>query len=184
MFHSCLKALNFRGRLKFLQGQNRVSEDGTLIHPQLALFSIATPLQPPSILEIRTKTLIFQTKHKLDFSPLGIDTRGKVVLGFSEAELIMRGSGYHFIHALDMMYCAENHVRSKSPSSCCADVSKDTSIQLGLFVCPVMKTGDSGFTVFRLLTKTGTWVWVQANARLVFKGEKPDFIVARQRALT
>lgn len=48
----------------------------------------------------------------------------------------------------------------------------------------VIKTGESGFTVFRLLTKSGTWVWVQANARLVYKGGRPDFIVARQRALT
>ncbi|XP_039997832.1 aryl hydrocarbon receptor-like [Xiphias gladius] len=152
-------ALNFRGRLKLLHGQSRVSEDGTLIPPQLALFSVATPLQPPSILEIRTKTLIFQTKHKLDFTPMGIDTRGKVVLGYSEVELCMMGSGYHFLHAADMMYCAENHLR-------------------------MIKTGDSGFSVFRLLTKTGSWVWVQASARLVFKGGKPDFIVARQRALT
>ncbi|XP_028281032.1 aryl hydrocarbon receptor 2 [Parambassis ranga] len=152
-------ALNFRGRLKFIHGQNRVSEDGKLVPPQLALFSIATPLQTPSILEIRTKTLIFQTKHKLDFTPMGIDTRGKVVLGYNEVELCMKGSGYHFIHAADMMYCAENHLR-------------------------MMKTGDSGFTVFRLLTKNQTWVWVQASARLVFKGGKPDFIVARQRALT
>ncbi|XP_018516801.1 aryl hydrocarbon receptor [Lates calcarifer] len=152
-------ALNFRGRLKFLHGQNRVSEDGTLVPPQLALFAIATPLQPPSILEIRTKTLIFQTKHKLDFTPMGIDTRGKVVLGYNETELCTKGSGYHFIHAADMMYCADNHIR-------------------------MIKTGDSGLTVFRLLAKTGTWVWVQANARLVFKGGKPDFIVARQRALT
>ena len=75
--NSCVRpqALNFRGRLKLLHGQSRVSEDGTLVPPQLALFSIATPLQPPSILEIRTKTLIFQTKHKLDFTPMGIDTR-------------------------------------------------------------------------------------------------------------
>ncbi|XP_041637462.1 aryl hydrocarbon receptor 2 [Cheilinus undulatus] len=152
-------ALNFRGRLKLVHGQNRVSEDGTLIPPQLALFAIATPMQPPSILEIRTKTLIFQSKHKLDFTPLGIDTRGKVVLGYSEVELCMKGSGYNFIHAADMMYCADNHVR-------------------------MIKTGESGFTVFRLLSKSGTWVWVQANARLVFKGGKPDFIIARQRALT
>lgn len=48
----------------------------------------------------------------------------------------------------------------------------------------MIKTGESGFTVFRLLTKSGSWVWVQANARLVFKDGRPDFIVARQRALT
>lgn len=152
-------ALNFQGRLKYLHGQNKMAEDGTMAHPQLALFVIATPLQPPSILEIRSKTLIFQTKHKLDFTPMGVDTRGKVVLGYTEIELCMRGSGYQFIHAADMMYCADNHVR-------------------------MMKTGESGFTVFRLLTKGGTWLWVQANARLVYKQGRPDFIVARQRALT
>ncbi|XP_077082325.1 aryl hydrocarbon receptor 2 [Siphateles boraxobius] len=152
-------ALNFQGRLKYLYGQNKLVEDGTLSHPQLALFVIATPLQPPSILEIRSKTLLFQTKHKLDFTPLGIDTRGKVVLGYTEIELCMRGSGYQFIHAADMMYCADNHVR-------------------------MIKTGESGLTVFRLLSKWGTWIWVQSNARLVYKGGRPDFIIVRQRALT
>ncbi|XP_054631111.1 aryl hydrocarbon receptor 2 [Dunckerocampus dactyliophorus] len=152
-------ALNFRGRLKLLHGQNRVSENGTQVPPQLALFAIATPLQPPSILEIRTKTLIFQSKHKLDFTPIGIDTRGTVVLGYSDTEICMKGSGYSFIHAADMMYCADNHVT-------------------------MMKTGQSVTSVFRLLTKKGTWVWVQATARLVLKGDKPDFIVARQRLLS
>ncbi|NXF34547.1 AHR protein, partial [Nyctibius bracteatus] len=148
-------ALNFRGRLKFLLGQQKVSSDRS----QLALFAIATPLQPLSILELRTKTLIFQTKHKLDFTPMACDSWGKVVLGYTETELCRRGSGYQFVHAADMMYCAENHVR-------------------------MMKTGESGLTVFRLLTKKGGWVWVQANARLVYKGGKPDCIIARQRALS
>ncbi|KAL4617996.1 aryl hydrocarbon receptor-like isoform X2 [Arapaima gigas] len=152
-------ALNFQGRLKYLHGQNKMNDDGTMPHPQLALFVIAMPLQPPSILEIRTKTLIFQTKHKLDFTPMGIDPRGKVVLGYNEIELCMKGSGYQFIHAADMMYCADNHIR-------------------------MIKTGESGLTVFRLLTKNAGWVWVQANARLVYKGGRPDFIIARQRALT
>lgn len=26
----------------------------------------------------------------------------------------MKGSGYNFIHAADMMYCADNHIRSES----------------------------------------------------------------------
>ncbi|KAI7791188.1 aryl hydrocarbon receptor 2 [Triplophysa rosa] len=152
-------ALNFQGRLKYLHGQNKMAEDGTMTHPQLGLFVIATPLQPPSIMEIRSKTLLFQTKHKLDFTPMGIDTRGKVVLGYTEIELCMRGSGYQFIHAADMMYCADNHIR-------------------------MIKTGESGLTVFRLLSKGGMWIWVQANARLVYKQGRPDFIIARQRALT
>lgn len=41
--------------------------------------------------------------------------RGKIVLGYTEAELRMCGTGYQFVHAADMLYCAENHVRSKSP---------------------------------------------------------------------
>uniref|UniRef100_A0A9J7WVX1 Aryl hydrocarbon receptor n=1 Tax=Cyprinus carpio carpio TaxID=630221 RepID=A0A9J7WVX1_CYPCA len=153
-------ALNFQGRLKYLHGQNKLAEDGTLAHPQLALFVIATPLQPPSILEIRSKTLLFQTKHKLDFTPMGIDTRGKVVLGYTEIELCMRGSGYQFIHAADMI-----------------------QVYPLMFIF-LIKTGESGITVFRLLSKGGTWIWVQANARLVYKGGRPDFIIARQRPLT
>ncbi|KAM4608876.1 aryl hydrocarbon receptor-like isoform 2-T2 [Polymixia lowei] len=151
-------ALKFQGRLKYLHGQSILCDNGTRIQPQLALFSIAMPVQPPSILEIRSKTVIFQTKHKLDFTPIGVDNRGKIVLGYSEIELCMRGSGYQFIHAADMMYCAENHMR-------------------------MIKTGESGMTVFRLLTKSAGWVWVQSNAKLVFKGGRPDFIIARQRAL-
>ncbi|NWR36713.1 AHR protein, partial [Tachuris rubrigastra] len=148
-------ALNFHGRLKFLLGQQKSASDKSPV----VLFAIATLLQPLSILELRTKTLIFQTKHKLDFTPMACDSRGKVVLGYTETELCRRGSGYQFVHAADMMHCAENHVR-------------------------MMKTGESGLTVFRLLTKQGGWVWVQANARLVYKGGRPDCIIARQRALS
>ncbi|KAK1173158.1 aryl hydrocarbon receptor 1a [Acipenser oxyrinchus oxyrinchus] len=152
-------ALNFQGRLKFLHGQNKKSKDGSIIPPQLALFVVATPLQPPSILEIRTKNFIFRTKHKLDFTPTACDAKGKIVLGYTEAELCYRGTGYQFIHAADMLYCAENHIR-------------------------MIKTGESGMTVFRLLTKQNRWAWVQANARLVYKNGRPEYIIATQRALS
>ncbi|XP_046776805.1 aryl hydrocarbon receptor 1 beta isoform X5 [Gallus gallus] len=151
-------ALNLQGRLRFLHGQNKRSEDGSALPPQLALFAISTPLQPPSILEIRTKNMIFRTKHKLDFTPLACDAKGKIVLGYTEAELRMCGTGYQFIHAADMLYCAENHIR-------------------------MMKTGESGLTVFRLLTKDKHWKWVQANARLVYKNSKPEYIIVTQRPL-
>uniref|UniRef100_A0AAZ3RDE5 Aryl hydrocarbon receptor n=1 Tax=Oncorhynchus tshawytscha TaxID=74940 RepID=A0AAZ3RDE5_ONCTS len=151
-------ALSLQGRLKFLRGQNQRQENRVKAPPQLALFAIATPLQPPSILEIRTKNMTFRTKHKLDFTPMACDAKGKIVLGYTEAELRVRGSGYQFIHAADMLYCAENHVR-------------------------MMKTGESGLTVFRLLTKDNLWKWVQANARLVYKNGKPDYIIATQRPL-
>ncbi|XP_069927810.1 aryl hydrocarbon receptor isoform X2 [Oryctolagus cuniculus] len=150
--------LNFQGHLKFLPGQNK-SENDVLSSPQLTLFAVATPHQPLTILELQNKPFLFQTKHKLDFTPIACDSRGKVILGYTESELCRKGSGYQFIHAADMMYCAENHVR-------------------------MMRTGESGLTVFRLLTKRAGWLWVQSNARLVFRGGQPDCIVARQRALT
>lgn len=69
------QALNFNGRLKYLHLQGLAGPDGSAAPPQLALFAIATPVQTPSVMEIRTKTLIFQTKHRMDFAPVGIDTR-------------------------------------------------------------------------------------------------------------
>ncbi|XP_077426366.1 aryl hydrocarbon receptor-like [Vanacampus margaritifer] len=152
-------ALSIQGRLKFLHGQSGprgANERGGRL--QLALFAVASPLQSPAILEIRTKNMIFRTKHKLDFTPMACDAKGKIVLGYTEAELRVRGSGYQFIHAADMLHCAENHVR-------------------------MIKTGESGLTVFRLLTKDNRWKWVQANARLVYKNGKPDYIIATQRPL-
>ncbi|XP_037122894.1 aryl hydrocarbon receptor-like [Syngnathus acus] len=152
-------ALSIQGRMKFLHGQSGSQcTDGEGGPLQLALFAIATPLQSPAILEIRTKNMIFRTKHKLDFTPMACDAKGKIVLGYTEAELRVRGSGYQFIHAADMLHCAENHVR-------------------------MIKTGESGLTVFRLLTKDNRWKWVQANARLVYKNGKPDYIIATQRPL-
>uniref|UniRef100_A0A3Q2Y173 Aryl hydrocarbon receptor 1b n=1 Tax=Hippocampus comes TaxID=109280 RepID=A0A3Q2Y173_HIPCM len=152
-------ALSIQGRLKFLHGQSGLRSPNEQGGPlQLALFAIATPLQSPAILEIRTKNMIFRTKHKLDFTPMACDAKGKIVLGYTEAELRVRGSGYQFIHAADMLHCAENHVR-------------------------MIKTGESGLTVFRLLTKDNRWKWVQSNARLVYRDGKPDYIIATQRPL-
>ncbi|XP_040912539.1 aryl hydrocarbon receptor-like isoform X2 [Toxotes jaculatrix] len=151
-------ALKFQGRLKYLHGQSVLRDNRACNKPQLALFTIAMPVQPPSIVEIRAKMLLFQTKHKLDFTPTGVDSRGKIILGYSETELCMKGSGYQFIHAADMMHCADNHIR-------------------------MIKTGESGLTVFRLLSKSGGWVWVKSNAKLIYKGGRPEFIIAYQRAL-
>lgn len=65
------KALNFTGRLKRLSLLGTRGADGGTA----ALFAVATPVDPPSITEIRAKTFIFQTKHRMDFAPMGIDTR-------------------------------------------------------------------------------------------------------------
>ncbi|XP_042730392.1 aryl hydrocarbon receptor-like isoform X2 [Lagopus leucura] len=151
--------LNFQGRLKLLLGQQKRASDTSLGPLPLALFAIVTPLQPFSILELQSKALFFQSKHKLDFTPIACDSWGEVILGYTEEELCSTGSGYQFVHAADMIYCAESHVR-------------------------VIKTGKSEISVFRVLSKRGTWVWLQSNAWLVYKGGEPDCIVAQQRVLS
>lgn len=70
---SC-KALNFQGRLKQLLGQQKRASDMSLEPLPLALFAIVTPFQPFSILKLQTKMLFFQSKHKLDFTPIACDS--------------------------------------------------------------------------------------------------------------
>ncbi|OXB61478.1 hypothetical protein ASZ78_010234 [Callipepla squamata] len=48
----------------------------------------------------------------------------------------------------------------------------------------VMKTGRNDMTVFRLLTKRGTWVWLQSSAWLMYKEGEPDCIITCQRVLS
>uniref|UniRef100_UPI00398F88DB aryl hydrocarbon receptor-like n=1 Tax=Pristiophorus japonicus TaxID=55135 RepID=UPI00398F88DB len=150
-------ALHIHGKLKFLHGQKKCV-NGTLLPPQLALFAVAIPVQLPMVMEIRTTSLIFRTKHKLDFTPLSCDAKANLVLGWTEAELRMH-SGYQFIHFEDMPYCAENHLK-------------------------MMKTGDSGLTTFRIICKDNRWQWIQAVARMVYKDGQPDYIISSQHPLT
>nr|NP_001071651.1 transcription factor protein [Ciona intestinalis]BAE06305.1 transcription factor protein [Ciona intestinalis] len=150
-------ALHFTGHLRLIPGQNRRGEQNILLPPEQALFLYATPLQSPSILEIRTKNFIFRTKHKLDYTPLGVDAKGKIVLGYTEQQLRQR-SGYEFVHSADMMHCADAHTK-------------------------LMRKGESGLTVFRLLHKNNKWIWVTASARLVFRNNRPDYIISTHRPI-
>lgn len=67
--------------------------------------------------------------------------RGKIVLGYNEIELCMKGSGYNFIHAADMMYCADIHMRSESESSHGPSPpskrERDNRRYTKLLVCPI-----------------------------------------------
>lgn len=67
--------MKFRGRLKYLHGQKGLRDSEVHSKPQLALFCVAMPVNPPTIVEIRAKMLLFQSKHKLDFTPLAMDSR-------------------------------------------------------------------------------------------------------------
>jgi len=162
-------ALHFTGHIRLLHGQNKQSSNeksGSKVickdknnqsQPQTAFFLLATPLESPSILEIRTKNFIFRTKHKLDYTPLSIDAKGRVVLGYTEHQMRQR-SGYEFIHSADMMHCADAHTK-------------------------LMKHGESGMTVFRILHKENKWLWVTASSKIVMRHGRPEYIVSTHRPI-
>ncbi len=52
------------------------------------------------------------------------------------------------------------------------------------FVFVVLKTGTSGLVCYRLQTKDGRWQWLQSSMRIIYKSNKPDFVIANHRPLT
>ncbi|CAB0016303.1 unnamed protein product [Nesidiocoris tenuis] len=144
--------LDIRGRIKVLHGQNRKTEE-----PPLALFALCTPFGPPSLLEIPHKEVMFKSKHKLDLSLVSMDQRGKMLLGYSDAELADMG-GYDLVHYDDLAYVASAHQE-------------------------LLKTGASGMIAYRYQSKDGQWQWLQTSSRLVYKNSKPDFVISTHRPL-
>ncbi|XP_043281620.1 circadian locomoter output cycles protein kaput isoform X2 [Venturia canescens] len=144
--------LDIRGRVKVLHGQNRKTED-----PPLALFALCTPFGPPSLLEVPQKEVMFKSKHKLDLALVSMDQRGKMLLGYADAELANLG-GYDLVHYDDLAYVASAHQE-------------------------LLKTGASGMIAYRYQMKDGGWQWLQTSSRLVYKNSKPDFVISTHRPL-
>ncbi|XP_059801342.1 aryl hydrocarbon receptor-like isoform X1 [Hypanus sabinus] len=146
--------MQFQGRLKYLQGQRKKDKSGAALPPQLGLFCIAMPLLLPSIGEMKLKSLLLKTKHRLDLSPMTLGAKGKAIAGWSDAEHRTR-SGCHYFHFTDVLCRAENQIR-------------------------MMNTGENGLTVFRVLTKEGHWVWFQANGHLPYRNKSAEYATVPQ----
>lgn len=56
---------------------------------------------------------MFKSKHKLDLALVTMDQRGKMLLGYSDAELTNLG-GYDLVHYDDLAYVASAHQERKS----------------------------------------------------------------------
>ncbi|KAH7644890.1 aryl hydrocarbon receptor-like [Dermatophagoides farinae] len=146
--------LDVRGRIKVLHGQNHKSEE-----PPMALFAVCTPFGPPSLLEMpANEKASFKSKHKLDFSMVSMEPRGRSLLGYNESDIANRG-GYDLIHQDDLFFVASAHQE-------------------------LLKTGASVMIAYRLVSKDCLkWQWLQTSARLVYKNSKPDFILCTHRPL-
>ncbi|XP_078271666.1 aryl-hydrocarbon receptor repressor a [Rhinoraja longicauda] len=149
--------MKFQGRLKYLQGQRKKDRSGVSLPPQLGLFCIAVPLLLPSIGEMKLKSLLLKTKHRLDLSPVTLGAKSKAIAGWSDAEHRTR-SGGNYLHFTDVLYRAENQIR-------------------------MMNTGENGLTVFRVLTKEGQWVWFQANGHLPHRNKSTEYATVPQENL-
>lgn len=55
---------------------------------------------------------MFKSKHKLDLALVTMDQRGKMLLGYSDAELTNLG-GYDLVHYDDLAYVASAHQERK-----------------------------------------------------------------------
>lgn len=126
--------------------------------PVLALFGIACPFGPSSLFELPQRDSLFKTKHRVNLSPISLDPKGKLLLGYSDAEY-SQFSGYDLIHHDDLKYYANAHKE-------------------------LLKTGSSGLICYRVKTIKDEWQWLQSSMRVIYKSNKPECTLANHRPLT
>jgi len=140
------------GRIRDISNPN--SKD-----PEYGLFLICSPLEViPSVIELRLRSTLFCTKHKMDFAVMDIDAKGRQLLGYSKKEVVGK-SFYCLIHYDDMNHFKQIH---------------NDLISLG-----------KSQGAYRVLSKNFKWQWVTCSCQVVFKdGMEPDFIMTTNRPLS
>ncbi|RNA40819.1 aryl hydrocarbon receptor [Brachionus plicatilis] len=137
---------------------NTQTESQNSQEPILALFAIACPFGPPSLFELPQRESLFKSKHKVTLEPISIDSKGKQILGYTDAEFAQT-KGYDLVHQDDLKYYANAHKE-------------------------LLKTGSCGLICYRLKTVGDNWQWLQSSMRIIYKSNKPECIIANHRPLT
>nr|UVG61500.1 aryl hydrocarbon receptor [Brachionus plicatilis] len=137
---------------------NTQAESQNSQEPILALFAIACPFGPPSLFELPQRESLFKSKHKVTLEPISIDSKGKQILGYTDAEFAQT-KGYDLVHQDDLKYYANAHKE-------------------------LLKTGSCGLICYRLKTVGDNWQWLQSSMRIIYKSNKPECIIANHRPLT
>ncbi|XP_028409090.1 uncharacterized protein LOC114531676 [Dendronephthya gigantea] len=126
--------------------------------PQMALFLICSPLEmTTSIIEVRMKSMLFCTKNKLDLTFVDIDQKGRQIVGYTKKD-IQTQSSYCMMHYDDIPVLRKMHQDLMSTGKC------------------------EG--VFRWLNKQMKWQWLSGSGQVIFKNNRPDFVITTNKPLT
>ncbi|KAG9479345.1 hypothetical protein GDO78_012814 [Eleutherodactylus coqui] len=146
--------MQFEGKLKFLFGQKKKASPGTSVPPQMALFCIAVPLLLPPIAEMKMKSVLVRTQKK-PAAPSNMENTGKLFPG------------------LDM----ENNGRNSQQGACLPNMLHNTENQIKL-----MNAADNGISLLKVRTNEDQWVWVEANAPVLYRNGCSDYLVVPPQA--
>ncbi|XP_067947381.1 aryl hydrocarbon receptor protein 1-like [Watersipora subatra] len=120
----------------------------------LALFAVCTPFGPALLADSEVEETTFRSKLSLNMNIINLDTRGELILGHKENTTL-----YNLLHPFDLQYFSDAHKE-------------------------MIKAGSCGLVAYRLQNKDGGWLWLQTSARVVYRNNKPDYIMCFHRNLT
>ncbi|XP_072301561.1 single-minded homolog 2 [Eucyclogobius newberryi] len=126
----------------------------------VALLAVGHSLPPSAITEIPLHTNMFMFRAGLDFRLMFLDSRVSVLTGFQPEDLLDR-SLYELVHLADVLHLRHAH-------------------QL------LLLKGQVTSRYYRLLSKSGGWVWVQSYATIVHnsRASRPHCVVSVQHILS
>ncbi|XP_053323462.1 aryl hydrocarbon receptor repressor isoform X2 [Spea bombifrons] len=142
--------MQFEGKLKFLFGQKKKASSGTVHPPQMALFCIAVPLLLPSVTDLKMKSVLVRTQKKPGATS-NTDNTAKPLPVICEGEHIGR-NGHQGACFPNMLHNAENQIK-------------------------LMNAGDNGMSLVKVRANEDQWLWVEANAPLLYRNRSSDYLV-------